>query len=103
MRARLIGGAQGRAQTVRQLGEIAVGDEGVAQSLLLLFGEGHEGRLANRARLDSPGDGEVRGERSLAIRGVGKSGDWSEAFEGGHVGRGLRVKPCAAHHQDDKA
>ena len=52
MRARLVGGVQSRAQTVRQLGKVAVGDEGVAQSLLLLFGEGQEGRLANRAGLD---------------------------------------------------
>ena len=59
-------------RTVSQLGEIAVGDEGVAQSLLLLFGEGHEGRGADRARLDSPGDCEVRGERSVVHR-VGKT------------------------------
>ena len=39
MRARLIGGPQGRAEAVRQLGQIAVGDESVAQRLLLLFAE----------------------------------------------------------------
>ena len=50
MRARLVGGAQGRAEPVCQLDEIAVGDEGVAQSLLLLFRERQQSRLANSAR-----------------------------------------------------
>ena len=103
MRARLIGRAQGRAETIRKLSEIAVGDEGVAQSLLLLFGERQQSRLANGARLDPAGDGEVGGERRPAVRRAGKRGDRSKPLKDGHVGCGLRVGPGAAQHQSEKA
>ena len=48
--ARLIGRRQSRPETVGQLGQIAIGDEGVAQGLLLLFVEGQQGRLPDRRR-----------------------------------------------------
>jgi hypothetical protein len=70
VRARLIGRAHGRAEAVRQLGEIAVGDEGVAQRLLLLFRERQQGGLPDDSRLDSAGHGEVGGQGGLAGRAV---------------------------------
>src|SRR6185437_4656083 len=103
MRARLVGRAQGRAETVRELREIAVGDERVAQSLLLLFGERQQRRLANDAGLDSAGDGEVGGQSRPAVWRAGKSGDWSQALEDRHVGQALRIGPGDAHHQGEKA
>ena len=103
MRARLIGRAQGRPEPVGELDEIAVGDKGVAQSLLLLLGKRQQCGLANRARLNSAGDCEVGGERSLAIHAVGKGGDRRQALKHRHVGHALRVGPCASHHQGEKA
>ncbi len=103
MRARLISRAQGRAKTVRQLHEIAVGDEGVAQSLLLLFRERQQRGLANGAGLDAAGDGEVRAQSRHSVCGVGEGGDGSQALESGHVGHALRVGRGGAHHKGQKA
>ena len=103
MRTRLIGRAQGRAKAVRQLGEIAVGDEGVAQRLLLLFRERQQGGLPNGARLDPAGDGEVGGQSGVAGRAVRKGGDRRQALENRQILRGLRVGPGGAHHQGEKA
>ena len=103
MRARLVSRAQGRAEPVGQLDEIAVGDEGVAQSLLLLLREWQQRRLANSAGLDSASDSEVRAQRRHALWGFREGGDWSQAFEGGHVGHALRVGRSHAHHQGEKS
>ena len=103
MRARLIGRPQGRAEAVRQLGQIAVGDEGVAQRLLLLFGERQQGGLPDDARLDPAGDGVVRGQGRLAGRAAQKGGDRREAAQDGHVGRRLRVDRGGAQHEGHKA
>ena len=58
--AREVGGAQGGAESVGEIGEIARGDEGVPQRLLLLFREGQQGGLGDDSRLDPPGDSVVR-------------------------------------------
>ena len=102
MRARLISRAQGRAEPVGQLDEIAVGDEGVAQSLLLLFRERQQSRLANGAGLDSAGDGEVGAQRRHSVYGLREGGDRSQALESGHVGHALRVGRRDAHHKGEK-
>jgi hypothetical protein len=96
MRARLIGGRKRGAEAVAQLGQIAVRDEGVAQSLLLLFGERHEGRLPYNAGLDSAGHGEVGGERGPASRAAHQGGDRGQVLEGGEIGGALRVGLAAA-------
>ena len=103
MRARLISRAQGRAQTVRQLGEIAVGDEGVAQSLLLLFGERQEGGLADSTILIPPVTVK------LAARAALPSVVLARAETGARPLRAaMLVAVCAsahapAHHEDDEA
>ena len=64
--ARQIGRAERRAEPVGEIGEIAVGDEGVLERLLLLIGKGQKRRLPDGAGLDAAGDGEVRGQRRFA-------------------------------------
>ena len=99
MRARLIGRPERRAQAVRQLGQIAVGDKGVAKRLLLLFGERQQGGLPYDSSLDSAGDGVVGGQRGPAVRAARQGGDRGQASESGHVGRALRVGRDDAHRQ----
>ena len=94
MRARQISRPQCRAEAVRQLGEIAVGDERIAQRLLLLR-ERKQSGLPNDSRLNPAGDGVVGRQGGFAGHGVRKGRDWSQTPQDSHIGCGLRVGPGA--------
>ena len=70
-------------------GEVAVGDEGVAQRLLLLLGEGQQGRLADGAGLDAARHGVVAAERGPAGGGLRQHRDRGETLQHRDVGRRL--------------
>ena len=103
MRARLIGRPEGRAEAIRQLRDVAVRDERVAQRLLLLFRERQQGGLAYDARLNPAGDGVIGRERRFAFRALRKGRDRRQALEDDEVDRGLSVGPGAGRHQDENA
>jgi hypothetical protein len=84
--------AEPAAESVGQLGGVAVGDEAVAQGELALRVEAQQVRLCLRAELDVAGHLQVGGERRPSLRGPGQRADRGQPLEGHEVRRGLRAR-----------
>ncbi len=88
----LIGLADPRAEAVRELRRVAVGDEAILQGQQALLGQRQQRRLLRGSALDVARHRQVRGEGRLARRALRQTRDGGKAAQGAEVGLALRQR-----------